>query len=319
MCNKYKKDIYVASCVKSGGIYHYTLEDGVCSFVSITKMDRPMYMVIDNRKMYIVLRAPFENNESGVLVYDLDENGDLINPSEIISTKGEVACHIDVHDGRVYCANYTSGSVILLPDKLVEHKGVGIHPTRQEGPHVHYVGVTPDERYICVTDLGLDTIYLYRTDMTLQGSVKVPEGHGVRHLAFSDDGKYLFAVNELKSTVAAFSYNDGKLDFVDIHSCLPETFTGDSTASAIRVRDGLIYVSNRGHDSIAVLQFQNERLELKNHVYCGGKTPRDFVFLGKYLLCTNQDSNTVSLLDADNGCAHLCDLDVEMPICVCCH
>lgn len=316
MCNR-STDIYVASCVETGGIYHYKFIDGVCQFVNVTKMDRPMYMIIKDRKMYIVLRAPFENSESGVVAYDIDENGQLNNPSEIMTTHGEVACHIMVHEGNVYCANYISGSVTMLPDKVVQHTGGGVHPTRQGRPHVHYVGATPDGQYICVTDLGLDTIFLYYPDMTLYSSVKVPEGHGVRHLAFSEDGKYLFAVNELKSTVAVFSYSEGRLELLDVCSVLPQDFAGESTAAAIRVKNGHIYASNRGHDSVTVLHFQDGRLNVLDYISCGGKTPRDFIFLDNYLLCANQDSNDVSIFDVENGFTELEKLKVKMPMCVC--
>lgn len=327
MCSK-AMDVYVASCVETGGIYHYKFTDGECRLVDVTGMDRPMYMVIEGSKMYVVLRAPFENRasgesckhganrESGVVVYDIAKDGRLTNPSKIMSTHGEVACHIAVRDGKIYCANYISGSVVMLPDKVVQHTGVGVHPIRQEGPHAHYVGVTPDGKYICATDLGLDTIFLYHPDLTLHSAVKVPEGHGVRHLAFSQDGKYLFAVNELESTVAAFSYHDGSLELLDVSSILPEDFTGESIAAAIRIKDGHIYTSNRGHDSIAVLDFQDDKLELMEHISCGGRAPRDFCLAGDYLLSANQDSDTVSVLDGANGYSLVCNLKVETPICV---
>lgn len=319
MVAKVCNDVYVASCVEAGGIYHYKMHEDELYLVNITRLNRPMYMVIEDRKMYVVLRAPFENNESGVIVYDIDKNGCLINPSGIISTRGEVACHIAVHKGNVYCANYTSGSVILLPDKLVQHRGTGINPTRQEGPHVHYVGMTPDEKYMCATDLGLDTIFLYQPDMTLHSCVKVPEGHGVRHLAFSEDGAYLFAVNELKSTVAVFEYDDGKLNLLDIQSCLPKSYQGESIASALRIKDGFIYVSNRGHDSIAVMKFENNKLEVLNYINCYGKTPRDFAFVGDYLFSANQDSNGVSVLSVKKEFALQQILEIPEPICVCGH
>lgn len=317
MTHKLRFDIYVASCVQDGGIYHYTMEDGRMTLSDITRLDRPMYMVIQDRKMYVVLRAPFSSEESGVIVYDIDERGMLINPSEVMSTHGEVACHILVQNEDIYCANYISGSVIKLPDCLVKHEGHSIHPVRQTKPHAHFVGITPDNQYICVSDLGTDTIYFYNKDLTVYNKVEVPSGHGVRHLAFSENGKYLFAVCELASTVLAFSYKSGQLTLLDVQSTVPKDFKGETTTAAIRIKGGYIYVSNRGHNSIAKLGFKHHSLTLIDTIDCGGKTPRDFIFAGSYLLSTNQDSDCVALLNVRNGFIIQDKITVKMPICIC--
>lgn len=322
--------LYIASCDKEGGILQYRLyEDGSCELCGYTRLDRPMYMAADKRKMYIILRDPWGFRklqgirespgirESGVIVYDVDRNGALVNPSSILSTKGEVACHIMVNRGEIYCANYMSGSLIRLPDKLVRHTGQGIHPVRQEQPHVHFVGVTPDGKYICAADLGLDTIFLYDRNMKLHSETQVPSGHGVRHLAFSEDKGYMFSVNELCSTVSAFSYQEGELQLIDTCSAIPPSFTGENAASAIRIKDGYLYVSNRGHDSIAQIRFRNGRLTLLQNIDCHGKTPRDFIFTDKYLICANQDSNTVSVLKGDGDFSVRGHIPVKSPLCVC--
>lgn len=312
-------NIYIASCVRDGGIWRY--EKAGQSFVKkeLTPMDRPMYMVIEKQKMYIVLRDPFGNGNSGVVTYDIATDGRLCNPSPIQSTMGQVGCHIAVKDGQVYCANYISGSVIRLPDTLVTHEGHGPNKKRQDRAHTHFVGFTPDEKYLCVADLGTDTIYVYNLDMTLHTTVQVPLGHGVRHLAFSNDGKWAFAVNELASTVAAFAYDDGKMELVDICSCLPAGFAGESTAGAIRIRDGIIYVSNRGHDSVAMLRFESQHLSLVGHVPCGGRTPRDIFFVEEDLFCANQDSNNVAVLDSANQFCKIAEFSVETPLCIVCY
>lgn len=310
-------DVYVASCTPTGGIYHYKLHDSHLELAEITPVDRPMYMVIAEKKMYVVLRAPFENRESGVIAFEIDDSGKLMNHSDIQSTKGEVACHIMIDEDQIYCANYISGSLIRLPDMLVQHSGVGVDRDRQEGPHVHFVCLTPDNQYVCAADLGLDTIFIYSKDLKLYSSAKVPDGHGVRHLAFSEDGKYLFAANELKSTVAAFEYQNGSLNLLDVCSAIPDEFAGETTIAAIRVNGERIYVSNRGHDSIAVLRFDGSKLKLLDVYACGGQTPRDFCFAGKYLLCANQDSNSVTILDEEKCFQIKANALVKMPICVC--
>ena len=86
-------NIYIASCTEDGGIYRYNLtDDGKLMFVDKISLDRPMYMTTENDKMYVVLRAPFkENNESGVVTLKINEDGSLSDISQCVSTKGEVA------------------------------------------------------------------------------------------------------------------------------------------------------------------------------------------------------------------------------------
>ena len=319
MIHSLRYNIYIASCDPNGGIYRFGLDKtGKLTKTGFTQMDRPMYMVIKDGKMYILLRAPFEdNNESGLIVYDVDENGELINPSEIRSTKGEMACHLTVDGERIYCVNYISGSVIRLPEeRVVVHEGNGINPKRQERAHTHFVGVTPDDKYITVTDLGLDTIFIYDKNLDFINKAEVPKGHGARHLIFSDDGKYCFVANELKSTVSILEYKSGELKYIDTVSCLPEGYTGETTASAIRFNENHIYVSNRGLNTISVLENQNGKLVYKDTYSCSGNFPRDFDIIGNYIICTNEKSDSVTVLDKHNFNVVHIENNVKSPICV---
>lgn len=311
------KNIYIASCDEQGGIYKYELnKDGILEFKNRTDMNKPMYMIEDSGKMYVLLKKPYEDsNESALVVYDIDDNGDLKNPSGITSTKGVVACHLAVDNGEVYCVNYVSGSVIKLPDTIITHNGNGPHPTRQDGPHTHFVCVTHDG-YVLVTDLGIDTIFTYTKDLKLVSQAKVPSGHGVRHLAFSEDKKYLYALNELESTLSVFKYNDGRLELLDTYNVLPDDFSENSIAAAIRVRGNMIYTSNRGHNSIAVFEADGEKLNFVKFIMCGGKEPRDFNIFGDILISTNKGSNNVTVIDLKTDKVIQTIENISEPLCV---
>lgn len=312
LCN-----IYIASCVPSGGIYQYFLHsDGTLEFVRKTEVDRPMYMASENNKMYVVLRAPFDDTSSGVITYDIDNKGQLVNPSGISSTNGEVACHIAVDEGRVYCANYISGSVIRLPDVVAVHTGCGKNPKRQEKAHAHWVGITPDREYVCAVDLGLDTIYIYDKDLKCISKAKVPDGHGSRHGIFSKNGKYLFCANELESTVSAFRYNNGELSYIDTLSTLPEGFFGENATAAIRIYDNKIYVSNRGHDTISQIKFDYEKLFFERTIDCGGESPRDFNFINDFMICANENTDNVTVYSCKDEFVKVSEVSVEKPLCV---
>ena len=315
MTHSQRFNYYICSCTPDGGIYLCETDvSGKIDKKAFTPLDRPMYAVKANGKLYVLLRAPFENSaESGLVILNIGENGRLENPSEVFPTGGEVACHICVDGDNVYVVNYISGSVTLCGKKTVCHKGSGPNLPRQDGPHTHFAGLSPEGEYILVTDLGLDSIFVYDKDLNLQNTAKVPEGHGVRHLVFSDDGRFCFAVNELASTVTVFEYCDGKLKLVDTARAVPDDFEIETTAAAIRYTEGKIYASNRGHDSIAVMDFTDGRLTMKEFFWCGGNGPRDFALAGDFIISANEKSNNAVVLKDGKV---LSELSVKSPVCV---
>jgi len=318
MTHKQHYNFYIASYDENGGIYHYRLlSDGTAEYVNHTPMDRPMYMVISDNKMYVLLRAPFDNsNESGLITYDINNDGDLINPSDLVSTRGEVACNLCISDRQCYCANYTSGSIIKMPSRLVEHRGKSINPTRQTSPHPHFVGITNDKEYICATDLGLDSIFLYDKDLNLVSKSDVPRGHGPRHLAFSQNN--IYCANELKSTLSVFTKNHEVLEYITTIPVLPSDFSGESTVAAIRIKNNFCYISNRGHDSLSIIDISEEHPKLLSTVSCGGKSPRDFNIIDDMLICANENSDNVSFFKLVNGEPHKMDTEITLksPLCV---
>ncbi|MBR2037838.1 MAG: beta-propeller fold lactonase family protein [Lachnospiraceae bacterium] len=312
MLNNY--DIYVASYSRTGGIYHYKMVDEVLELINITGMDRPMYMIVSKNKMNILLREVMKGKESGVVAYDMDADGKLTNPSDVVSTKGEVACHLTEVDGAMYCVNYISGSVIKLPDKLAVHSGNSIHPKRQQSSHPHYVCASPDGKYILVTDLGLDKIFVYTKNLELHSITDMPAGHGPRHLVCHPDEKRVYCANELGSTLSELAYEDGVLTLKNTVSTIPPGYHGANAVAAIRYNKDKIYVTNRGHNSIVVM---DENLRIENLFSCGGEEPRDIWIMDDVIICTNQFSDKVCFISAQDG-SLLEEIKLEAPLCVVC-
>lgn len=309
------RNVYIASCEKDEGIYRCELTGYGLELKEKTALDRPMYMTVSDGKMYVLLREAFDSRESGMCSFLLDSEGKLTQKSEVISTKGIVACHIYAEKERVYAVNYLSGSVICFPDRLAIHKGCGKDPNRQEAPHPHFVGITPDGAYLCVTDLGLDQILFYDRDLNRKFSVQVPEGAGARHLAFSEDGKYLYCVNELDSSVTVFRYEQEKTRILETYSTLPPGFSGRNLGSSIRVYQNKVYVSNRGQDCIAVFEICGEKLTLTKWI-ATGREPRDFNIIDGLLICCNMLEDTVTMYSLEDEEKLLCTIPVKTPICV---
>jgi len=168
------KHIYILSCETDGGIYHYLFKNGKFTFSEKTLLDRPMYAIIRNNKMYVILREiDTKTHFGGILSFDIDVNGNLINSGEIENTNGIVPCHLEVMDEDKYVVNYLSGNIVKIGKKMVTHSGKGINPVRQEAPHTHFVSLLPDKKRLACVDLGVDKIYFYDTDLNETGFVKI--------------------------------------------------------------------------------------------------------------------------------------------------
>lgn len=313
------KHIYILSCERNGGIYHYLFDEGAFSFVDKTPLDRPMYAVIKNNKFYVILREVNRVNRfGGILAFDISENGKLLNPTRIESTNGIVPCHLDVIDNDIFIVNYLSGNLVKLGKKTVIHSGKSVHPTRQEASHTHFVCNTPEKDYVMCTDLGLDKVFIYTKELTKVSETSVKDGCGPRHIVFSEKGFYAFVACELSSTIEMFNYSNGNLRYVNSFNCLPKDFNGESTVAAIRRKGNNIYVSNRGHNSISVFDFNMGTLESKGNVLCHGKSPRDINIIGDYMFSANELSNNVTIFKiSDDGLLQKFDNEIEVPSPVC--
>ena len=74
---------------------------------------------------------------------------------------------------------------------------------------------------ILVSDLGSDTVFVYALDRDgrlaakTSANLEAVPGAGPRHLAFHPDGRHLFVVNELDSTVCALRREDDHFTLTD--------------------------------------------------------------------------------------------------------
>ncbi len=315
-----EKIIYILSCTENGGIYSYSLNKcNELKAVGKTESDRPMYAVLNGERLYVILRQPFkESKESGIVSFNA-ENGILTDKSETVSTKGEVCCHLCVSGGDIYAANYISGSIIKMPNRLITHSGGSIDPVRQSSPHTHFTNFTPDGKYICVADLGTDKIVIYDRELKLVSETAVKPGSGPRHITFSDCGSYAYCANELSSTVTVLSYKNGKMQPLGEYNTVLHNYSGKNAPAAIRYYNGYVYISNRGHNSIACFKADKDRLILTDVVPCGGRSPRDFNIWNGRLICANEESNNVCVFLMNNGSLTLLsEIQIEKPLCVVC-
>ena len=83
-------------------------------------------------------------------------------------------------------------------------------------------------------------------------------------------------------------------------------------------KDGYLYVSNRGADTISRFKVLGEKIELLENTYCGGASPRDFDIIDGYIFCANESTNNVTVMLLENGKPVLTEtsININNPICI---
>jgi 6-phosphogluconolactonase len=147
-------------------------------------------------------------------------------------------------------------------------------------------------------------------------------GAGPRHIAFHPNGKWLYVINELDSTVTALGYDSkaGTLKLIETVSTLPagtkvENITGEI---AVHPNGKFLYGSNRGHDTMAIFEIDPKtgRLTSIGHHPAGGRTPRNFNIdpSGKFLLSANMDSDSITVHQIDPATGKLSRMAPEIKV-----
>jgi 6-phosphogluconolactonase len=279
----------------------------------------PSWLTFDPTKSFLFATNEGLTTELGQVVsYALDSTTGALTELSRQQSEGGEPCHLAVSpDGAfLLCANHENGTVSVFSidangrlsaaGDVRQHVGSGPGPT-QMGPHAHHVTFDPTGQRVIVTDKGIDQLVIYR----LQGGTLVPNdppfgrlhaGAAPRHLAFNARGDMAYVNGEADMTLSVLTYDasTGALEEVQSVSTLPEGAQNDrwSTAElALSPSGTAVYVSNRGHDSIAVFAIDpaSGRVTPRGHVQTGGRTPRSFGIdpSGQRLYAANQDSDTI--------------------------
>ncbi len=330
---------------KSEGIYGYQMDalSGKLTRVNSIKSINPSFLAIDRTKRY--LYAVNEVGEyagkpgGGVSAYEIERgNLRLLNEQ---ATQGADPCYLSMDHKRraLLVANYTGGSVTVLPIRsdgtlgmvmdVEQHEGAGVKE-QQKGPHAHCIILDHLERYALSADLGIDKVMIYRFDGKLtpakQPYAELQAGAGPRHLTLHPNGKYLYVINELDSTMTAFGYNNGTLIHIDTVSTLPSDFSGVSYCADVHVSPSgkFLYGSNRGHNSIVVFEIdpRTGKFKLVEHVSTEGNWPRNFTLdpSGRFLLVANQRTDNVVTFSIDARTGRLTPTgnieEIPSPVCL---
>ena len=310
---------------KGKGIYTYELDlaTGKLSYRDLTGgIDSPTYLALDSQHRYLYAVAEVSDWPEGLCyAYRIDPATGALTYINVQPTLGRAACYVSIdHTNRfVMVANYGGPvGVAVFPIRedggiapastSVTHHGSGPMTARQEAPHAHCIQPDAANRYVFVSDLGIDKLMSYRFDSqngqltpNTIPSVSLAPGAGPRHFVWHPNGKFAYIIQELNSTVRALAYDaaNGSFQVLQTVSTLPANYSGESTCAALQIASSgkFLYGSNRGHNSIVAFAIDDQTglLTLVGHQNTHGDTPRDFAIdpTGTYLLAANQDTDTV--------------------------
>ena len=332
------------------GIYHarFDPEKGLLSEAKLAApIGNPGFLALhpDKQKLYAVgqlegrtVVAGYQINPSGVLT--------LLTVSPIPNAKGS---HLAVHPSGKFLltAQYRGGFTALFPlDRdgklgtavVTEHQGgSNIVPGRQDKPHPHWCGYSPDGQYALIPDLGMDGIVIYHVDqekpaISYHGFVAAIPGGGPRHMRFSVDGKFIYLLNELSLSVTTFEYDSetGTATRLSTTPALSEEVKDKevfNSAAEILVHTNrrFVYSSNRGNDSITSYNANPATglLTVTEVEPIRGAWPRNINLdsSGRCLLAAGARSNTISVFAIDQSSGELTFqpksiINVPGPICI---
>lgn len=344
-------DVYFGTGGKGAdGIYHATFNPETGKLTEAKRaaeITSPGFLAMhpDGSMLYAV--ASIEK-EGGAAAYQVAADGSL-EFVDFVPTGDGGGAHIAVHPSGKFLltAQYGGGSVALFPldddgnlgsPTVTEHEGgSGVVEKRQNSPHPHWCGFSPDGKYAFIPDLGMDGIVIYKVDadepsITEHGFAESVPGGGPRHMRFSPDGKFIYLLNELSLSVTTFSWDaaTGTTEKLSTTPALSEEVkAGENFNSAAEIlvhpSGEFVYSSNRGHDTVSAYAADTATGELSviQVQPVRGAFPRNINLSpdANWLLAAGADSNTIAVhaLDQETGIltyqrGHI--INVPSPICI---
>jgi 6-phosphogluconolactonase (cycloisomerase 2 family) len=323
----------------SEGIYRYRF-DSTRGEISATPeqlvvVGNPSWLTLsaDQRHLYAVNEnGPGQADTVGkVSAFSIDPQTHVIDPLNEVETLGDEPTHASLSkDGRLlFVANYAvhpqpGGSAValgiaadgsLLPVVQQErHEASHVDPERQASSHVHSVVSAPNGRFVYVSDLGADKLFIYRLNEgnpkwplgpSSPSVVELPPGSGPRHLLFDEKNKYAYLTLEMTAQVAKFDYRSGGLDLGTITNLdRPGGPKGAGGALHLSADGRFLYVSNRGAvNELVVFAVNPETGDLREiqRRSVDGDHPREFGIdpSGQFVLIANQKSNAIVVVQRD--------------------
>lgn len=325
-------------------IYDVDLKNGRFTEKDQVEITNSSYVTISHNKKYL-----YSITDMGVESYRIEKDGTLTNINHA-SINGMRGCYLstDYEDKFLFTAGYHDGKITAL--RLKEDgsigaitdeifcKGMGSVAERNFRPHVSCVKMTRDNKYLCAADLGMDHVNVYRLDH-VTGRLKLVDilrsdiESAPRHMKFSQDGKFMYVVHELKNYIDVYTYKEEKdlpeFEKIQTISTVNEYHASNSSASALNISEDFRYmVTSNAGDNTATIYKVDKKTGLLEKLLClpiSGDYPKDAVLFpdNKHLVSLNHESNTMTFFATDlkNGLLvmNTKEIPVNYPNCIIFH
>ena len=194
------------------------------------------------------------------------------------------------------------------------HKGLFSVAERNFRPHISCAMPTPDGKFLCVVDCGIDHINIYKVNptsgkLTLLDIVRCDLESGPRLIRFSKDGRFAYVNCELSNELLVYSYDGSEkvprfelIQKVDTRMDVQEI---GCASSGLRISPSgkYLYCSTAGDNSVAIYEINQETGMVSEilKLPISGKYPKDIeVFPDeKTLITLNHESNEIRFFTID--------------------
>jgi 6-phosphogluconolactonase len=301
-------------------IYDVDMEKGRFIPKDTVQITNSSYITISHNRKFLYSITDFGVESFKILA---DGSLEFLNMESINGMRG---CYLstDFNDKYLFVSGYHDGKVTVLrlnDDGTIGnitdekyHKGMGSIAERNFRPHVNCSRMSRDNKYLCVADLGMDHIKVYKLDhrkgtLKLVDVVRSEPESAPRHIRFSREGKFMYVVHELKNYIDVYTYHEEKdnpyFEKIQTISTLNDYHSGLAAASALKVSEDRQYMlsSNAGDNSVVIYKV-DEETGLLSKILClpiNGSYPKDASLFpdNKHLVSLNHESNTLTFLTVD--------------------
>ncbi len=314
---------YTHGTSKGIQVYDVNVEEGTLSERSEVQVSNASHTAVSKNGKFL-----YSIEDEGVAVFQRDENGDLkrINSVDIDGMRG---CFLatDVDGKYLYVAGYHDGKVTVVHTHRdgrlgslmdgVFHKGLGSVAERNFRPHVNCVRPTPDNKYLCAVDNGIDQVKIYRINkrnhkLELVDILRCPRESGPRIIRFSADGRFAYLLFELSNEIKVYSYDGSgpapEFELLQSITTLAKENDKDAihnAASGLALApDGEhLFCTTAGENTVSMYEIDRESglLDKKFTLPISGDYPKDLVIFpdNQHIAVANHASNTITTFQVD--------------------